>query len=110
MRVRNRIASPDAHSQEPLPGISTWPSVFFVPGSRDECSCLCADSGDEFVCLREEQEGLNVQQSLGVWGVGGGKRGGYGEGHRMLAASGERADPVSQRESARERESEEEGQ
>lgn len=70
MRVRNRIASPDAHSQEPSPGISTWPSVFFVPGSLDECTCLCADSGDEFVCLREEQEGLNVRLSLGVWGGG----------------------------------------
>lgn len=40
-------------------GISTCP-LRAINGKLDECTCLCTDSRDEFVCLREEQEGLNT--------------------------------------------------
>lgn len=40
-------------------GISTCP-LRSINGKLDECTCLCTDSRDEFVCLREEQEGLNT--------------------------------------------------
>ncbi|KAL6464411.1 hypothetical protein MHYP_G00267280 [Metynnis hypsauchen] len=57
--VRMGRARPDLGSPEPALASALDP-LRSVNGRPDECGCLCADSRDEFVCLREEQEGLNT--------------------------------------------------
>ncbi|TSV54871.1 hypothetical protein Baya_13279 [Bagarius yarrelli] len=57
--VRMGRTCPDFGSPEPALVLALAPFCS-INGKLDECKCLCTDSRDEFVCLREEQEGLNT--------------------------------------------------